>query len=293
MTDSPRWNESPQPDELPPHQALLAGTDWASTATVSGNGENLPAALERLLDPDPVVRTAAADEAFRAVTDQNTLYEAAASVASYVAAVLHHPAITVGEAVPGTDRPTHRPTLVRLLEWLGDTARDADDERVAIGERQRGAGFLDGYREMRAFRDLRPVLFSAVRPLLGHENPEVRDTALVAALPLAEHPDLAAHRRDLVEHACRLLATSPDNHYRALVLDAMRAWGQDVSSLENADDVAARELRARHLAEHCSAWPGDGTVGMDGTAWPSAGRARIQQASEPGAGPGLPVSHRP
>ncbi|MFE7243752.1 hypothetical protein [Streptomyces sp. NPDC057580] len=259
MTSKPRWTESPQIDELPHYQALLDGTDWASIATASGTGEALPAALARLLDPDPAVRAAAADHAFREATDQNTIYEAAVPVARYITAILDHPAITAGEAAPDPDRPPHRATLVRLLEGLRDTAYDADDERVAIGERQRGKGFLDEYREMRALRDLRPAIFSAVHPLLGHESADIRDAALVAAIPLTEHPDLTTHRGELGEHARRLLATSPDSYYRELVLDAMKAWGQDISGLENADDIAARELRARHLAEHCSVWPGDGT----------------------------------
>lgn len=259
MTNTPRGTENPQPDELPHYQDLLDGTDWASIATASGTGEALLAALAHLLDPDPAVRATAADHAFRAATDQNTIYEAAVPVALYITAILDHPAIVAGEAVPDADRPPHRPTLVRLLEGLSDTAYDADDERVAIGKRQRGKGFLDEDREMRALRDLRPAIFSAVHPLLGHESADIRDTALFAAIPLAEHPDLTAHRGELVEHARRLLATSPDSCYRELVLDAMRAWGQDISGLETADDVAARELRARHLAEHCSVWPGDGT----------------------------------
>lgn len=72
------------------------------------------------------------------------------------------------------------------------------------------------------------------------------------------------HRGELVEHARGLLVANPDNYYRELVLDAMKAWGQDISGLENADDVAARELRARHLAEHCSVWPGNGPSGPGG-----------------------------
>ncbi|MFE6813543.1 hypothetical protein [Streptomyces sp. NPDC057675] len=77
-----------------------------------------------------------------------------------------------------------------MLEWLSDTAYDADDERVALGERHYGVRFLHEYDEMRAFRDLRPTIFCAVHPLLCHESAEVRDAALVAAVPLAEHPFL-------------------------------------------------------------------------------------------------------
>ncbi|MFE7332157.1 hypothetical protein ACFU8W_46310 [Streptomyces sp. NPDC057565] len=271
MTSNPRWTESPQLDELPHFQDLLDGTDWASLATAYGTGKALPAVLVRLLDPDPDVRSAAADDAFRAVNDQNTIYEAAAPIALYVAAILDHPVIATGDFGHDADRPPHRPTLVRLLAGLSNIAYDAADECVTIGERHFGKGFLDEYREMRAFRDLRPAIFSAVHPLLGHESAGIRDAALVAAIPLAEHPALIVHRGKLVEHARRLLVAGPDNYYRELVLDAMKAWGQDISGLENADDIAARELRARHLAEHCSVWPGDGTSGPGGetSLWPT------------------------
>ncbi|MFF7780299.1 hypothetical protein ACFZCG_38500 [Streptomyces tanashiensis] len=40
---------------------------------------------------------------------------------------------------------------------------------------------------MRAFRDRRPVIYSAVQPFLTYDNAKVRDAALVAAIPLTEH----------------------------------------------------------------------------------------------------------
>jgi hypothetical protein len=77
---------------------------------------------------------------------------------------------------------------VRLLEWLSGTAFDADDECVAIGERHFGTGFLDEDREMRALRDLGPAIFSAVHPLLSHDDADVRDAALVAVIPPQSTP---------------------------------------------------------------------------------------------------------
>ncbi|MFJ8540390.1 hypothetical protein [Streptomyces sp. NPDC093591] len=261
MTNSRSRIENPRPHELPHYQALLDGTDWASLATPRGTGESLPTALARILSTDPVVRSAATDDALREVTHQNTIYEATVPVALYVAAILHHPAIEAGDFGHDADMPPRRPTLVRLLEWLSATAYDADDECVAIGERHSGKEFLNEYEEMRAFRDLRPAIFSAVHPLLGHDNAEVRDAAFVAAIPLAEHPVLTAHRAELVGHACRLLATSTDRYNRDRVLDAMTAWGHDTSDLENADDIAARERYARLKAERDSWWAADGAGG--------------------------------
>jgi len=253
--------ENPRPHELPHRQALLEGTDWASLATVRGTGGSLPTTLARIVSPDPVVRTAAIDDALREVTHQNTIYEATVPVACYVAAVLHHPVIAAGDSGTDAGMPPHRPTVVRLLKWLGDTAHDADDECVAISERHFGEGFLGEDRAMRAFRDLRPAVFSAVRPLLDHDDAEVRDAAFVAAIPLAEHPALTTHRAELVGHARRLLATSTDRHNRDRALDAMKAWGHDTGDLENADDIAARERHARLKAERDSWWAADGTGG--------------------------------
>ncbi|MFE3072145.1 hypothetical protein [Streptomyces sp. NPDC059247] len=260
MTKNRRQTGEPDLDGLPRHRQILDGTDWASLATARGTGESLPAALVGLLDPDPAVRADAADKALGEVTHQNTVYEATVPVALYVAAILDQPDITAGDFGLGTAVPSRRPTLVRLLDWLGDTAYDADDECVAIGERHRGERFLHEYVEMRAFRDLRPTVFSAVHPLLRHESADTRDAALVAAIPLAEHPLLTERRGELIDHARRLLATSTDRHNRDRVLEALTAWGHDTSALENAADVAARERHARLRAEHASR-EGDWTGG--------------------------------
>ena len=260
MTKNRRQTGKSDPEGLPHYQQLLDGTDWASLATVSGTGESLPAELARLLDPDPAARADAARNALGEVTHQNTIYEATVPVALYIAAILNQPDITAGDFDLDTAVPSRPPTLVRLLAWLSDTAYDADNECVAIGERHYGERFLHEYEEMRAFRDLRPAIFWAVQPLLGHESAEVRDAALVAAIPLAEHPLLAQHRAELVDHARRLLASSTDRHNRDRVLDALKAWGHDTSDLENAADVAARERHARLRAGRAS-WGGNWTGG--------------------------------
>ncbi|MCX5077776.1 hypothetical protein OG321_35530 [Streptomyces sp. NBC_00424] len=260
MTKNRRQTGKPDTDGLPHYQELLDGTDWASLGTVCGTGESLPAELARFLDPDPAVREDAAKNALEEVTHQNTIYEATVPVALYVAAVLNQPGITAGDFDFGSAVPSRRPTLVRLLVWLSDTAYDADDACVALGERHHGEGFLHEYEEMRAFRDLRPAIFSAVQPLLGHESADARDAALIAAIPLAEHPLLAEHRGELVNHARRLLATSTDRHNRDRVLDALNAWGHDSSDLENTADAAARERYARLRTERAS-WGGDWTGG--------------------------------
>ncbi|MEU6655807.1 hypothetical protein ABZ904_42210 [Streptomyces sp. NPDC046900] len=255
MTNSRSRTDDLYYDQLPHHQNLLDGTEWASLETPTGAGEALPTYLARLLDSNPDVRATATRDALRVVTHQNTVYEATVPVALYIAAILNHPATATGEFDQDGERAPQYPTRAALLHWLSDTAYDADDECVASGERVCGDTFLDDHPEMRAFRDMRPAIYSAVRPLLGHDNEDVRDAALVAAIPLAEHAALARYRGELAEHARRLLTTSTDRYLRDRALEALKAWGHDTDTVENTDDVAAREFRARQAAERES-WAG-------------------------------------
>lgn len=259
MPHSSSQNEQPHPAALPPFQTLLNATNWGAFDTAFGTGEDLPAALTLLTDPDPVIRGSALHDALGPVTHQNSIYEATVPVALYVAAILDHPAITAGGDSPDIGAQ-HRSTLVQLLDWLGDTADDADDKCVAAGERLFDGGFLDEYNAMRAFRDARPAIFSAVHPFLGHDDADVRHTALATAIPLIEHPLLTQHRVDLADHARRLLAASTDRHHRDRALAALMAWGHDTSGLENASDIAAREHYACLRAARAS-WGGDWTGG--------------------------------
>ncbi|MCX5409751.1 hypothetical protein OHA37_38590 [Streptomyces sp. NBC_00335] len=259
MTHSSSQNEQPHPVALPPFQTLLDHTNWASLATACGTGEALPAALTLLINADPVIRESALHDALGPVTHQNSMYEATIPVALYAAAILNHPAITAGDDNPDVETQNH-PTLLRLLDWLGDTAYDANDECVATGERVFDESFLDESEEMRAFRKARPAIFSAVHPLLGHDDEAVRHTALVTAIPLIEHPLLTPHQADLADHARRLLAVSTDRHHRDRVLDALKAWGHDTSESENESDIAAREHYA-HLRAARASWDGNWTGG--------------------------------
>ncbi|MFD7031523.1 hypothetical protein ACFWAR_26195 [Streptomyces sp. NPDC059917] len=242
MTDSSRQNEQPHPAALPPLQTLLDRTNWGSLATACGTGEALPAALLLLTDPDPVVRKSVLQDALEPVTHQNTLYEATVPVALCIAALLGHPVLAERDDHPDVGAQRH-PTLVELLDWLADTAYDASNAD-------------DEYEAMRAFQDARPALFSAVHPLLGHDDADVRHTALVTAIPLSEHPALTRHQADLADRARRLLATSTDRHHRDRALGALTAWGHETSGLENASDIAAHEHYARLRAARAS-WNGD------------------------------------
>ncbi|MEV7001788.1 hypothetical protein AB0N62_29405 [Streptomyces sp. NPDC093982] len=124
------------------------------------------------------------------------------------------------------------------------TALLADDEQLVRESMH--------HEEMRAFRDAHPAIFSAFHAFLGHDNADVRHTALVAAIPLTERPLLTQHHASLASHARRLLATSTDRHPRDRALDALKAWGHDTSGLENASDIAAREQYALLRAARAS-----------------------------------------
>lgn len=234
---------------MPEWQAVLESTEWASLETPAGpaTGGSLPSALAGLVNPDPAVRAAALDRALP--SHQNTIYEATVPVARYVAAILSHPATSTNEVHSATGQAPHLPMRAELLKWLGSTAYDADDETVAIGQGMWDGTFLAGYPAMRGFRDLRPQLFRAICPLLDDENETVRHAALVAAIPLAEHPELVPHHDLLAHHAHRLLNTSTHRYQRDRALDALQAWGHDTSTLETPDDTAARTRYARLAAQ--------------------------------------------
>ncbi|MFF4342680.1 hypothetical protein ACFY00_22450 [Kitasatospora sp. NPDC001540] len=217
--------------ELPHHRALLASVDWPSLETALDDPLDA-ALLAGMTDPDPAVQEEATDRMLGAVCHQNTVYGATPPVARYAAAIL-------GE-LPDAPR-------LRLLKWLGEAAHDADDESADCELEWITAE--DDYPAFWELRGLRPELFAAVRPFLTDADPDVREAALVAALPLSEHPDLADLRPELAEHAERLLATSTDRFRRDRALEYLRAWGRDTAALESAEDRAAEERRARLRAE--------------------------------------------
>ncbi|MGR6998630.1 hypothetical protein ACU686_11910 [Yinghuangia aomiensis] len=239
----------PRAGRLPEHQLLLAGTDWKALGTPYGDGGFLPEALGRILDPDPAVRAAAVRVVIDGVTHQNTIYEATVPVARFVAAVLNHPATATGEDDPGTGTPKHRPTRVVLLDWLGATAFDADDARVARGERHWDGAYLAGLpghaRVPGPASGVLPRRSAAPRrPRRGRPRSRRHRRH-----PLTEHPGLADRRAGLADHVRRVLATSTDRYSRDRALDALKAWGHDTGPLETPDDVAARERYARLKAE--------------------------------------------
>ncbi|MFF0751904.1 hypothetical protein [Streptomyces sp. NPDC004267] len=216
---------APRKPDVPPYQVVLAETDWGSLQTAFGNGECLPKVLARLLEPDPKVQVTALSELSELVGHQNTIYEATAPVAMYVAGILTHPAAM-------TLRPYHNvPIRATLLNWLASTADNASDEVVDRTE-QYFPGFLTPGTIVAVFRDLRPMLYRAVAPFLQDSHEDVREAASLAALILAEHPALAQHRDHLAVYARRILDTSSDAPNRRVAWKALEAWGHDVTDIE-------------------------------------------------------------
>ncbi|MFE8017746.1 hypothetical protein ACFU3O_34035 [Streptomyces antibioticus] len=220
MTHSRSHAGAPCEPGLPPHQVVLAETDWGSLQTAFGSGENLPKVLTQLLEPDPKVQVTTLWELGELVGHQNTIYEATAPTVMYVAGILTHPAAM-------TRRPyCDSPIRATLLGWLAATLHDASDEIVARNE-EYFPGFLTRSTTVAAFRDLRPMLYGAVAPFLHDSHEDVREAAVIAALLLAEHPALARHRAHLAVHARRILDTSSDDPNRRVAWRALQAWGHN------------------------------------------------------------------
>ncbi|MGW4273103.1 hypothetical protein ACWEGQ_12245 [Streptomyces seoulensis] len=212
-------------------EALLLRTDWwAVEHCCPQAAPDTPVILRELLDDDPHVQGAALRDLRHAVTHQNTFYSATAPAVTFVAAVLAHPRTLapVTDQLRRHESPTNdadfSPLRARLLDWLGDTAWDAGQERP------------DGEDvDIEAFRALRPALYQAIRPFCADPDPAVRDAALAAVLPLVALPELA-HHADSLREGVRALATG-DGPYRGRAMDALASWGEDISPFRRATDT--------------------------------------------------------
>ncbi|MEV0183704.1 hypothetical protein AB0I54_31085 [Streptomyces sp. NPDC050625] len=125
-----------EPD-LPPYQVVLAETDWDSLQTAFGNGEDLRRVLARLLEPDPKVQVTALSELGELVGHQNTIYEATAPVAMYVAGILTHPAAMTLRPYRNVlaEHPAlaeHRDHLAVHARRILDASSDDPNRRIAL-----------------------------------------------------------------------------------------------------------------------------------------------------------------
>ncbi|MDN3251075.1 MULTISPECIES: hypothetical protein [unclassified Streptomyces] len=212
-------------------EELLLRTDWSSVEHCCPNvAPATPAILRQLLDDDARNQGAALRDLQHAVTHQNTFYSATAPAASFVAAILGHPrtlAIVTdkrrGEASHSAEEPGFF-LRVGLLDWLGSTVEDANEESP------------DGYAvDIEAFRVLRPTLFDAIHPFLTDREPEIRRAALASALPLLTSP-LLAHHVEPLRKAVRALAAD-DSPYRRRAIETLARWGEDVTPFRQDVDM--------------------------------------------------------
>ncbi|UXY25005.1 hypothetical protein N8I84_42000 (plasmid) [Streptomyces cynarae] len=107
---------------------------------------------------------------------------------------------------------------IGLLDWLGRTAADANEEVP---------GGLQA--DIEAFRALRPALHDVIRPFLTDDERQIREAALAALLPLLTAPELAHHRADLRD-AVRALAAAEATPYRHHAVGALASWDEDTTS---------------------------------------------------------------
>ncbi|MFE6336160.1 hypothetical protein ACFVOK_23585 [Streptomyces sp. NPDC057798] len=213
---------------LPAPQETLARTNWAELHHAYGPATDAPGTLVGLLDADQAVRTRALDDLHHVLHHQNTLYEATAPTALYVAALLPDPRTTL----PVDKDRRSFPGCLRagLLAWIASVSAEVSNTADAEAERH---GFpLDDYPPAVAIRELRPALFGAVHAFLDDADRHVREAAIAACIPLLDDARLLRHRAALVPLLRQVLGTSELWQHRERAIDALDAWGEDSAGLE-------------------------------------------------------------
>lgn len=213
---------------LPNPQETLTQTDWARLDHAYGPAADAPGILVALLDPDQAVRTKALDDLHGVLHHQNTLYEATAPTALYVAAILPDPKTT--RTVGKTHRDFPGNMRAELLAWITSVANEVTDAADAISRRH---GFpLDDYPPAVAIQRIRPVLFSASYTYADDEDRHVRESAISACIPLLDDPLLLHRRATLTPLVRQVLGTSELWQHRERAIDALDVWGEDSSGIE-------------------------------------------------------------
>ncbi|MFC7246959.1 hypothetical protein ACFQO7_31160 [Catellatospora aurea] len=202
--------------QVPDPHTLLRDTAWGSIGHAMGSADDTPLELVKLLSEDSHRIDEAVDHIERVVSHQNSIYEATAPVALYIAGILPDPRLAA--ATTRVDAGQARPLRAVLLNWLLNTADDATDEVVTINER---AGFpLDGYAAMKELRSWRPAIFQTVSAFLHDPDPDIRHTAVIAAVVLLDSP-AAVNRHGLVPMVTEALQTSTNQYHRRLATEAL------------------------------------------------------------------------
>ncbi|MDX3567846.1 hypothetical protein [Streptomyces sp. ID05-47C] len=220
--------EPPILASLPDPQETLTRTDWARLEHAYGSAADAPGILVALLDPDQAVRTKALDNLHGVLHHQNTLYEATAPTALYVAAILPDPRTTRTVEKTRQDFPGNM--RAELLAWIASVANEVTDAADAMSRRY---GFpLDDYPPAVAIRRIRPLLFAAAFPYAVDDDRPVREAAISACIPLLDDPLLLHRRAPLTPLVRQVLGTSELWQHRERAIDALNAWGEDFSGIE-------------------------------------------------------------
>lgn len=221
-------SEPPLLASLPEPQETLTRTDWARLDHAYGPAADAPGTLVALLDPDQAVRTKALDDLHGVLHHQNTLYEATAPTALYVAAILPDPRTT--RTVDKTRRDFPGNMRAELLAWITSVANEVTDAADATSRRY---GFpLDDYPPAVAIRRIRPVLFTAAFTYAVDDDRHVREAAISACIPLLDDPLLLQRRATLTPLVRQVLGTSELWQHRERAINALNAWGEDSSGIE-------------------------------------------------------------
>lgn len=222
---------------VPKPEAILRDTDWASLEHLWGPAGDVPASLAALRATDPVVHARVVDKDLNCLRDSNGVSPATVPAALFIAAIIPEPSTEVEGTYYSWDGPVRgeRRSLLRveLLEWLASLVYDTDDELYAK-LRRRG----EVSPEIEAMRALRPLFFQAVAAFLDDATPAVRHAAVMTAIFLSEHSDLAGHRPALAIRARDLLVTCErPRYYRLCAISGLRAWGEPYEDLMRPTDV--------------------------------------------------------
>jgi hypothetical protein len=218
---------------LPDPQETLTRTDWAGLNHAYGPAADAPGMLVALLDSNQAVRTKALGNLHGVLHHQNTIYEATAPTALYVAAILPDPRTTRMVEKNRRDFPGNM--RAELLAWIASVANEVTDVADAI---RRRLGFsLDDYPPAVAIRRIRPLLFAAAFMYADDDDRHVCETAIAACIPLLDDPLLTHHRATLTPLVRQVLGTSELWQHRERAIDALDAWGENSSGIEGQRDA--------------------------------------------------------
>ncbi|MEV5827090.1 hypothetical protein AB0L25_16065 [Spirillospora sp. NPDC052242] len=234
--------------KLPDPRAVLAETDWDALDSAFpergsdhpwGAVPSTPVALAALTSGD---REAVAGALFHLADNllhQGTIYGQTGPAALYVAALLADPGSR--DALTPEWEAGRVPLRLKLLDWLAAVADLASDAEEARRKRWVPSwGTLTGVREVRA---LRPALFPGVSACFADGDPDVREAAIAAAVPLLDAPELVHHRATLAPVLRSELAVSSDRGYRFAAVRGLRSWGEDTSMLDAHTEMLEYEKR--------------------------------------------------